>query len=88
MRHWQLSEHFPRVWTEPLVENGHDIWCMEYKEPYRSGSLTAARELASYKLDLVGEQEDGLDKEQGIIIFCMEKKMKIIWEGDFLYTTE
>jgi len=44
---------------------------------YRAGSLTAAaRELVSYKLDLVGVQEVMCDREgmvrAGIIIFSME----------------
>jgi len=48
---------------------------------YRAGSLiTAARELARYKLDLVGVKEVGQDKggrkEQRIIIFYMEKETK------------
>ena len=48
-----------------------------------AGSLTAAaRELARYKLDLVGVQEvrwdKGAQQEQRIIIFSMEKEMKII----------
>ena len=59
---------------------------------YTAGSLTAAaRELARYKLDLVGAYEVGGKKgaqyEQGTIIFSMEREMKIIsWEQDFLYT--
>ena len=61
---------------------------------YRAGSLTAvARELARYKLDLVGVQEVRWDKggtvTQGTITFSIEKEMKIIsWEQDFLYTKE
>jgi len=61
---------------------------------YRAGSITAtARELARYKLDLVGLEEVRWDKggtvRAGIIIFCMEKETKIIiWERDFFYTTE
>ena len=61
---------------------------------YRSGSLTAAaRELARYKLYLVGVQEVSWDKggtvRAGDSIFSMEKGMKIInWEQDFSYTTE
>jgi len=59
---------------------------------YRSGSLTAAaaRELARFKLDLLGAQQVRWDKgarwEQGIINFFMEKETKIItWERLFLY---
>jgi hypothetical protein len=61
---------------------------------YRAGSLmAAARELARYKLDLVGVQEMTWDKEgtvkEGIIVFSMGKKMKIIsWEQGFSYITE
>jgi len=53
---------------------------------YRAGLLTAAvRELARYKLDLVGVQEVRWNKEQGTIFFSMEKEMKIIsWDQDFL----
>ena len=44
--------------------------------------MAAARELARYKLDVVGVQEVRWDKgaqyEQGTIIFSMERKMKII----------
>jgi len=53
---------------------------------YTSGSFTtAARELARYKLDLVGVQKVRWDKggkeEQGIIFFSMEKETKFInWE--------
>jgi hypothetical protein len=61
---------------------------------YRAGSLmAAARELARYKLDLVGVQEVRWEKEgtvkEGIIVFSMAKEMKIIsWEQGFLYITE
>jgi len=59
-----------------------------------AGSLTAAaKELARYKLDLMGVQEVRLGKggipKQGIIVFSMEKETKIInWEQVFLYTTD
>ena len=62
---------------------------------YRAGSLmAAARELARYKLDLVGVQEVRWDKEGTVkagdySFFSMGKKMKIIsWEQGFLYITE
>jgi len=61
---------------------------------YRAGSLmAAARELARYKLDLVGLQEVRWDKEgtvkAGDYSFSMEKEMKFIsWEQGFLYITE
>jgi exonuclease III len=61
---------------------------------YRSGSLmTMARELAKYKLDLVGVQEVRWDKEgtvrAGEYIFSMTKGRKIInWEQVFLCTRE
>jgi hypothetical protein len=62
---------------------------------YWSGSLTAAaRELAGYKLDLLGVKEFRCDKE-GIVragdynFLYVKKKRKIInWEEGFLYTTE
>ena len=55
--------------------------------------MAAARELARYKLDLVGVQEVRWEKEgtvkAGIIVFSMGKEMKIIsWEHGFLYITE
>jgi len=56
---------------------------------YRAGSLTAAaRELAKYKLDLVGVQEVRWDKESTVRIggyhfFPVEEENKIInWEQD------
>jgi len=61
---------------------------------YRAGSLTAAaRELARYKIDLVGVQEfswvKGGTVRAGDYSFSMEKEMKIIsWEQDFMYTKE
>ena len=67
---------------------------MEYRSLYMAGSLTAAaKELARYKLDLMGVQEVRLGKggipKQGIIVFSMEKETKIInWEQVFLYTTD
>jgi hypothetical protein len=58
---------------------------------YRSGSLTAAaRELARYKLDLLGVQGVRWDKGGRLragdyIFFFMEKKTKIInWEQHFM----
>jgi len=40
------------------VEKRHEIWDVECEGPQRSGSLsTVVRELARYKLDLVGVQE-------------------------------
>jgi hypothetical protein len=61
---------------------------------YRAGPLTApTRELAGYKLDLVGMQEVRWDKggtvRAGYIIFSIEKETKIdSWEQDFLYVME
>jgi len=61
---------------------------------YKLGSLrTAARELAKYKLDLVGTQENMWEKVGTVrawdCIFSMKKKTKIInCKQDFLYTTE
>ena len=59
---------------------------------FRAGSLkAAARELARYKLDLVGVQEVRWDKggtiRAGDYNLSMVREMKIIsWEQDFLYT--
>ena len=52
-----------------------------------------ARELARYKLDLIGVQEVRWDKgdtvRAGDYNFSMEKERKIIiWKQDFLYTKE
>jgi len=54
---------------------------------------TVARELAVYKLDLVGVQEVRWDKggtlRAGDYIFTLAKEAKIIsWEQEFLYITE
>jgi hypothetical protein len=61
----------------------------------RSGSLTiAAKELARYKLELVGVKEVSWDKgggtaRAGDYIFFMEKEKKIVnWEQDFSCTTQ
>jgi hypothetical protein len=59
-----------------------------------SGSLLAlARELASYKLNLLGVQGVKWEKASTVkarnYIFSMEKKRKIInWEQDILFNTE
>jgi len=62
---------------------------------YRSGSLTTtARELARYKLDLVGAQEvrwdlGGTVRTGVLCFFFMEKETKIInREQEFVDTTE
>jgi len=61
---------------------------------YRAGSLTTvARELARFKLDLVGVEGVRWDKggtiRAGDYNFFMEKEIKIIsWEQEFLYTKE
>jgi hypothetical protein len=40
------------------MEYGYEIWHLEFRSLYRAGSLkTVSRELARYKLDLVGVQE-------------------------------
>jgi len=76
------------------MKKGHEIWYLECKEPDRTGSLTAvARELARYKLDLVGVQEvrwnNGDMVRAGNYNFSMQKETTIInWELDFLYTIE
>jgi hypothetical protein len=55
---------------------------------YRLGSLTAAsKELARYKLDLVGVQEGRWDKggtvRAGDYIFLKKSKRKSIWNRNF-----
>ena len=55
--------------------------------------MAAARELARYKLELVGVQEVRWDREGSVRAggynFFNGKEMKIInWEQDSLYTTE
>jgi len=61
---------------------------------YRAGSFTtAARELARYKLDLVGVEGVKWDRRgtvrKGDYNFSMEKVVRIInWEQDSLYATE
>jgi len=59
---------------------------------YRAGSLTAARELARYKLDLVGLQEVSWDKDgtvrAGVYNFFYGNGNKNHQSGrGFLYTT-
>jgi hypothetical protein len=73
-------------------DKGFGTW--NVRSLYSTASLTiAARELACYKLVLVGVQGVGWDKgctvRAGYCIFCMEKERKIInWEKFVLYTTE
>ncbi len=61
---------------------------------YRVGSLTAAaRELARYKLDLVGVQEvrlanGGAVRTGDYNFFYGKGNKNHQWEQDFLYTTE
>ena len=60
---------------------------------YRAGSLTAVRELARYKLYLMGVLEVRWDKggsvSAGGYNFFIEKEIKIMnWEQAFMYTTE
>jgi hypothetical protein len=63
------------------------IW--NVRSLYRSGSfMTVARELARYKLNLVGVQEvrweKGCTVRAGDYTFSMEKEMKVInWEQVF-----
>jgi len=66
----------------------HSTW--NVKSLYRAGLLTvAARELARYKLDVVGVQEVRWDKGDTVIsgdynfFFGKEKKKIINWEQDF-----
>jgi len=61
---------------------------------YGAGSLTAAaRELARYKFNVVGVQavkwdKGGMIKEWNYSVLFGRGKKIIIWEQDFLYTTE
>jgi len=80
--------HVPWAWTAPLVRR--NLWQRDMRfgtwnvmSLYRAGSITAAaRELARYKLDLVGVQEVRWDKRgtvsAGDYIFFIEKEMKIM----------
>ena len=58
----------PRTWTDTLVRHKQQKRDMRFvtwnvRRLYRAGSLTAAaRELARYRLDLVGVQEVRWDK--------------------------
>jgi hypothetical protein len=80
--------------VQPKQQKRHKIGTWNVRSLHRSGSLkTTARELARYKLDLVGAQDVTWDKgatvRVGDYIFFMGEEMKIInWEQDFLYTTE
>jgi hypothetical protein len=69
------------------VAKGHDIWPTEFEEPI----TTVAREFAVYGLDLMGVQEvrweEGALYEQRVIVFSMDKEMRIVNQGqNFLYT--
>jgi hypothetical protein len=76
------------------MERGKGFGTWNIRSLYRKTLLaTAARELARYKLVLVGVQEVGWDTggilRAGDYIFFMEKETKIINWGKFvLYTTE
>jgi hypothetical protein len=89
----------PRTWTDTLVRSKQRkrdkrfvTW--NVRSLYRAGSLPAAvRELARYKLDLVGVQEVRRDKEgtvkAGEYCFFYRKGVKInSWEHGLLYITE
>ena len=89
----------PANWTESLGQTNQwkrDLSCGTWnvRSMCRSRSVRAvARELARYKLDLVGVQEvrrkKGGTLSQGISHFSLEKETKIItWDNDLLYTTE
>jgi exonuclease III len=77
-----------------LRKNDMSFGTWNVRSMYRSGSfMTMARELAEYKLDLVGVQEVRWDKEgtvrAGEYTFSTAKGRKIInWEQDFLHTRE
>jgi len=85
----------PRTWTDPLArskqcERDLTFGTWNVRSLYRSGYLTtAARELARYKLNLVGAPEvkwdkGGTVKTGGLYSFSVENEMKIInWEQEF-----
>jgi hypothetical protein len=91
----EYSNRKPQTWTDTLVQPKQRKRDMRFgtwdvRRLYRAGSLTAAaRELARYKLDLVGVQvrwdRGGTVREGGYVIFSIEKETKVInWEQDFL----
>jgi hypothetical protein len=71
------------LWYDLSKGKGQRLGTWNVRSLFRPSSLTvAARELARYKLDLVGVQEVRCEKrgkvKQGIIIFSMEKEAKIV----------
>jgi len=91
--------HVPRAWTDTMVRTKQykgNISCRRWNVSslYVSVSLKAvARELARYKLNLLGVQETKLEKGGTVgawnYTFSMEKERKIIsWEQDILFNTE
>jgi len=80
--------------TSRRVKREMKIGTWNVRSLYTAVSLkAAARELARYKLDIVGVQEVRWDKggtvEQRIMIFFTGKEIKIInWEQVFLYTVK
>jgi hypothetical protein len=82
--------------VSPSLKRNRDILVGTWnvRSLYTAGSLmAAARELARYKLDLVGVLEVRWDKEgtvkAGDYSFFSGKEMKITsWEEGFLYITE
>jgi hypothetical protein len=76
------------------MEKLHEIWYMECKEPVQVRFLTTiARELARYKLDLVGVQEvrggrEGTVKAGDYIFFYGKGKENHQLGTEFLYNTE
>jgi len=82
------NEHLLRTWSDTLVrtkqrKGGIIFGTWNLRSLYRAGSLTeASRELARYKLDLVGVQEVRWDKGGGTVRagdynFLYGKEMKI-----------
>jgi len=80
--------------TSRSIQREIKIGIWNVRSLYRVGSLkAAARELARYKLDVVGVQEVRWDKggtvRAGDYDFSPGKEMKIInWEQVFLYIVE
>jgi len=84
----QKARHSTDIFVRTKQQKWIGTWSV--KSMYRAGSLTAAaaRELARYKLDLVGIQEvrwkEGGTIRAGDYNFSMGLETKIIsWEQDF-----
>jgi len=76
------------------MKEGHRFGTLNVRSLYRAGSFTsAARELATYKLDLVGVQEVKWNREDTVRagdynFFYGKGNENHHWQKDSLYTTE